>query len=73
LEIIRGNDKIAGTQRKRNIDPLNEAHIPAVIGHFCRWRLVFVLYTTLQANPAMVCKLEKARQAASATDSEAQK
>jgi hypothetical protein len=70
LEIIQGDGKIAGTPRKRNIDPFNEAHIPAVTGRVCRWGLVFVLYTTLQADPEMVRKFEKGKQAACAADPE---
>jgi len=58
LEIIQGDGKIAGTQRKRNIDPLNEALLLLLVA---RWRLVVVLYATLQADPEMVCELEKAK------------
>ena len=72
LEIILGNDKMAGSPRKRKIDRQNETDIPAANHCLYRWRLVFVHIRAAKANPEMVCEFEKVRQAACTADHEAQ-
>jgi hypothetical protein len=68
LEIILGNDKMAGSPRKRKIDRQNETDIPAANHCLYRWRLVFVHIRAAKANPEMVCEFEKGVQPQSVGD-----